>query len=334
MISIHETNRAAFDVAAKQLGLTLPIEQTAEWVQYQAGIDGRSPWREDEGGCFLIQRDGETIAFITFIDFETHKYHYLRSAHGPVWVHQPTRQEESEVIDALSDFVKKADKHIVFLRMCLWNDLEQSTKTLSIVPYDQTVVIDVTGGDDAILTRMKSRGRRDVRKALRECLAICGDETNKAIRSFADYYNVMVETGNRDGFTPAPLSDYEDMIRALAPDHVRVFAARVDGVVSAWSIVTINDDHAVRYYAAMRSNAMRMHITDKLLYAECCELGRHGITAYDLMGIGDDFAPSLKGLNEFKTKFTPEITHVAPDRDVPLHKVFYTTLAAAKKLKK
>lgn len=67
----------------------------------------------------------------------------------------------------------------------------------------------------------------------------------------------------------------------------------------------------MRYYAAMCDAAMRIHVTDRLLHAECCMLGSQGITDYDLMGIGSDFAPSLKGLNAFKTKFTETITPVA-----------------------
>lgn len=82
----------------------------------------------------------------------------------------------------------------------------------------------------------------------------------------------------------------------------------------------------MHYYAAMRDAAMRIHATDRLLYAECCMLGSQGITDYDLMGIGSDFAPSFKGLNAFKTRFTKTITPVAPARDVPLKKVFYKTL--------
>lgn len=96
----------------------------------------------------------------------------------------------------------------------------------------------------------------------------------------------------------------------------------------AWSIVTVEGSYAVRYYAAMCDAAMRIHVTDRLLYAECCMLGSQGITDYDLMGIGSDFAPSFKGLNAFKTKFTETITPVAPARDMPLKKVFYKTLQA------
>ena len=142
-----------------------------------------------------------------------------------------------------------------------------------------------------------------------------------------------VETGKRDGFTPAPITDYSDMIEALGADHCRVFAARIEGRVVAWSIVTVNGTHAVRYYAGMRNDVMRLHVTDKLLYTECCILGSQGITEYDLMGIGSELAPSLNGLNEFKCKFTEEITPVAAGRDVPIKKAFYSSLKLAKSLK-
>lgn len=96
----------------------------------------------------------------------------------------------------------------------------------------------------------------------------------------------------------------------------------------AWSIVTVEGSYAVRYYAAMCDAAMRIHVTNRLLYAGSCMLGSQGITDYDLMSIGSAFAPSLKGLNEFKTKFTETITPVAPTRDMLLKKIFYKTLQA------
>ena len=180
---------------AEKAGITLPIEQTKVWSGFQADIDGRTPW-----GDYLIKRDGELVAVISFIDFETHGYHYLRSMHGPAWVAKPTEAEEREVVDAIVDTVKKADKSIAFLRIDTWF-ADGTEKVLSTVPYDQTVVIDITGGDDEILARMKRRGRRDVRKSLRECPAEVADETDKALTDFSEYYDVMVETGQRDGFT-------------------------------------------------------------------------------------------------------------------------------------
>lgn len=327
MITLQKTDYQQMEQAADDAGVTLPIEQTDVWARFQADIPGRTPW-----GVYLIRRDGETVAFIALIDMETHGYHYLRSMHGPVWIVKPDETLEREAIDAIAAEVHRADRHVAFIRIDTWFT-DGTVPVLSTVPYDQTVVIDVTGGDDAILSRMKRRGRRDVRKSLRECPADIADETKQAIADFAEYYDVMVETGKRDGFTPAPITDYSDMIEALGADHCRVFAARIEGRVVAWSIVTVNGTHAVRYYAGMRNDVMRLHVTDKLLYTECCILGSQGITEYDLMGIGSELAPSLNGLNEFKCKFTEEITPVAAGRDVPIKKAFYSSLKLAKSLK-
>lgn len=328
MITLDKVDGLTLEAEAAKAGITLPIEQTKVWSDFQADIDGRTPW-----GDFLIRRDGSVVAVISFTDYETHGYHYLRSVHGPAWAAKPTEAEEREAIEAIAAMVRRADGKVAFLRIDTW--FEAGTHpVLSTVPYDFTVVIDVTGGDEAILGRMKRRGRRDVRKSLRECPAEVADETAQALDDFSEYYDVMVETGERDGFRPAPMSDYSDMIKALGAEHCRVFAARIEGRVVAWSIVTVNGTRAVRYYAGMRNEVMRLHVTDKLLYSECCILGAQGITDYDLMGIGSDFAPSLKGLNEFKTKFTEEVTPVPPARDVPIKKVFYWALTTAQSLRK
>mgnify|MGYP001221372273 CR=1 FL=1 len=109
MITLEKVDGATLEAEAEKAGITLPIEQTKVWSGFQADIDGRTPW-----GNYLIKRDGELVAVISFIDFETHGYHYLRSMHGPAWVAKPTEAEEREVVDAIVDTVKKADKrHLV-----------------------------------------------------------------------------------------------------------------------------------------------------------------------------------------------------------------------------
>ena len=333
MIEVTSITPAELEETAKRLGMALPIEQTAVWARYQATIDGREPW-----GCVQIARvegnQRQTLALASLLDFQTHGYHFIRSPHGPVWLEEPAPELESEAITELVRHVRSKDRREKFLRLAVRADLPQTRPVLSTIPYDHTVVIDVTGGDEAILSRMKPRGRRDVRKALRESPATCADETEMALKSFEEYYDVMRETGARDGFRPAPCSDYEDMIVTLGPEHCRVYAGRVDGRVVTWSIVTVSGTRAVRYYGASRNDTMRYHVTDKLVYFECCDLAANrGVTAYDMMGIGSDFSPTLMGLNEFKTKFSKEVAEVAPDRDVPVHRAFYAALVTAKRLR-
>ena len=95
MITLEKVDGATLEAEAEKAGITLPIEQTKVWSGFQADIDGRTPW-----GNYLIKRDGELVAVISFIDFETHGYHYLRSMHGPAWVAKPTEAEEREVVAA------------------------------------------------------------------------------------------------------------------------------------------------------------------------------------------------------------------------------------------
>ena len=76
---------------------------------------------------------------------------------------------------------------------------------------------------------------------------------------------------------------------------------------------------------AVKRRKLRLEMAYRSL--ECIEILIHE-------GIGSDFAPSLKGLNEFKCKFTEEITPVAPARDVPIKKVFYKTLQTVQGVRK
>ena len=123
------------------------------------------------------------------------------------------------------------------------------------------------------------------------------------------------------------------MLNLLGKEHCRVFAARLEetGAVCAWSICTVSGSRGTRYYAASATEVMRLHVADRLCYFECCELGRCGCLDFDLMAVGSDFSPQLKGLNEFKGKFSKELTHVAPDRDLPVRKTSYRMLQEAKK---
>ncbi|EFA23784.1 lipid II:glycine glycyltransferase FemX [Bifidobacterium gallicum] len=327
MMIIERVPAATMEEEAKDHGMALPIEQTGVWADFQADVPGRMPW-----GMLLVRdRDaqGAIVAVISLIRMDTHGYSYLRAMHGPVWASKPTAEQEQQLIDALVAYVRSHDRHIAFLRIDTWYDHADVLPVLSTVPYNETVVVDLTGGEEAILSRMKSRGRRDVRKAMRESPATIANETAQAVKDFSEYYQVMVDTAARDGFSPAPMSDYVDMLVKLG-DHARLYAARVDGAVHAWTIITLHGTSVVYYYACMASDARNEKIPDKMLGQIMTELGDEGFTTMDLMGIGNDFAPSLKSLNNFKTKFAKETTTIAGGHDIPIKKGLYRTLTLLK----
>lgn len=328
-MQVKKLTREEYERTLDELGAAIPVEQLPVWLEFEATIPGRSPW-----GYAAVEDAGRVVAAICFAQYETHGYRYLRAHHGPVWAQEPTSEQEAAALEALRAYVRAQDPRQVFCRLAVKHELPATRPCLSTLPYDTTVIIDLSGGEDEILSRMKPRGRRDVRKALRECALSFSDETERALASFDEYYEVMVETGARDGFSPAPIEDYRSMLRVLGPAHCRLFAGRDGDQVITWTIATISGTRATRYYGASRSCDARFLATDRLIFFECCELAKMGCTEYDQMGIGSEFAPETLNLNTFKTKFAKDgVRMIAPDRDLPVRSGFYGALVRVKALR-
>ncbi len=319
-----------FEALADELCIELPVEQTEAWARFESTAEGRTPW-----GTVAIAEGEQVIALAAFMDYQTHGYHYLRAHHAPVWAVERTDALEREVLESLVSFIRSRDRRIVFVRFNIGTPHARLVEeVLSTVPYDETVVIDLAGTPDDILAHMRSRGRRDVRKSLRESPAVYADETEAARACFDDFYRLMVETGARDGFSPAPQSDYENMMRELGDKRCRVFGGRIDGRLVNWDMVVIAGSRAGRYYGASATDApKRSLLTDGLIYFESCALAERGCTSFDQMGVGSEAYPGLSSLNTFKCKFAEQTTHVAPDRDLVVKPAIYRALQGAKDLR-
>ncbi len=327
MFSCEKTDVVRMEELAHQAGLALPIEQTSVWADFQSRTPGRSGW-----GAVLLRRDGRLAAVLSLIELHTHGYVYLFSEHGPVWLSTPDARQEQEAVEALRRFVRRVDPRIVFLRL----SLRQQTGThpvLSTIPYDTTVIMDLSGGRDQILARMSKHGRYDVRQALRKSPAVIAEETDKACADFTPYYATMEQTARRDGFTAAPDAYYDTLLRVLGRDHCRLYAAREQGHVTAWLIVTLSDNRAVYYFASSSTQAQRTNVPALLLFETAVDLGSQGCTQLDLMGVGSDFSPTLRGLNAFKTKFAKGTVAVAPSRDVPVRPGLYGLLTVVRRVR-
>lgn len=75
---------------------------------------------------------------------------------------------ERRMIDDLAAYVKKSRSDATFLRIVA-SLQAQCLPCSDAVAYDRTVMLDLKGDEDSdVLARMKKRGRRDARKALRE----------------------------------------------------------------------------------------------------------------------------------------------------------------------
>jgi len=100
-----------FEDRAAELGVELPVEQTEAWARFESTAEGRRPW-----GSFAIMDGEKSVALVSFMDYKTHGYHYLRAHHGPVWVETCTRELEERVLKAIVAYVRAHDRRVVFCR--------------------------------------------------------------------------------------------------------------------------------------------------------------------------------------------------------------------------
>ncbi|QPK94158.1 peptidoglycan bridge formation glycyltransferase FemA/FemB family protein [Actinomyces sp. zg-332] len=324
-LSIIEVDEKSYINFCKENNISLPIEQSVEWESFSLSR-GHSLWKR-----LVITNDSFPIAVTSLYEYHAGGFKYLWARNSPVFSDN-SKSYEKEVCLALRDFVRKHDSKVIFLRLNITENFTFTRPVVRIIPYDKTVILNIQGSDEDILSRMKPRGRRDVRKGLRVSGMECFEESKTILGNFDELYEIMVETANRDNFVPNDADFYKNMISTLG-EKCKVFVGRIDGQAVCWSITTIHDGLAVQYYAATSKIARSKNCYDQLIYFCCCYLRDMGIANFDLMAIGSDFSPKLLGLNEFKTKFSKEIVDVAPSRDIVCNSRLYFLFSVAYKTK-
>lgn len=307
----------------------VPLEQSPAWDRFDAALPGRSPWRR-----LGAWEDGTPVALISLTQHQGRGFRYLWAKHGPVWLAEPTPEREQALRAALVDGVRRADRGLVFVRLHARHHADDLHELLQTVTFDRTVILDLTQDEDTLLASMKKRGRRDVRKAMRETTMTAAEETGLSREGFAELYELLVETGGRDGFGISDEGVYQAMLDTLGPEHARIFVARREGRALAWGIVTVNGTYATYYYAASNAEGRRSGAADLLVWHMATALRASGVRTFDLMGIDSERAPQLRGVRDFKTKFSEEITEVDGAWDVPVHPRWYAGLVVALSVKR
>jgi hypothetical protein len=295
-------------------GTPLPIEQAVVWADFDAVVEGRRHWGR------LAFRDGErTVALMSLAEVTGPAgVRYLWAKNGPVWLTTPTADLERALRARLVAALRRAAPGAVFVRLHAAHAAEDLHDVLQGITYDRTVVVDLARTEDEIFAAMKQQGRRAIRKALKDPSLAVAEETGLAPEQFAELYDVLVETGAREGFGPHPARRYLDMLATLGPEHARVFAVRREGRVLAWALVVVNDAEALYSVGASNAEARGAYAADLLHWHVIRTLAAEGVTRYDLAGAGSERFPGLSGLTQFKTKFEKTVSEVAPAWDVAL----------------
>lgn len=326
---------------ARAAGVSVPVEQSAAWERFDEALPGREPWHR-----LVYREDGVERAILALTRYRGRGFVYLWAKHGPVWLspERPSAPQEARLRGALVRSVRTADPLIVFVRLHAWHRAPDTRELLQTMPIERTVVVPLVGedgaplDDDALMASFKKRGRRDLRKGLRENPLEPVEETAEGPVSrevFGEMYDVLRETADRDDFGINDEEVYWAMLTALGPETARVFLARDDsGAILAWNIITVHDGHAVAYYGASTHEGRRARAPEQLYWHILRALRDEGIEDFDFLGVDSERAPRLAGVAEFKRKFSEDIVDVAGAWDVPVLPRLYAALVAVSGVKR
>ena len=180
------------------------------------------------------------------------------------------------------------------------------------------------GDDEGLLARFKSKWRYNIRLADRKGVVINGDTTPDDLR---DFYSILKETGERDGFHVRDFAYYEDIYRCIIePGLGRLFMASLGDQPLSGAIDFILGRQCWYVYGAS-SNEHRNLMPNHLLQWRMMQWARdEGCQVYDFRGVpldrpGND--AGLEGLVRFKAGFDARYVEYVGEWDLPLSSLLY-----------
>jgi lipid II:glycine glycyltransferase (peptidoglycan interpeptide bridge formation enzyme) len=196
------------------------------------------------------------------------------------------------------------------------------------IQFRNTVEMDITQTDEALLAAMKQKTRYNIRLAERKDIVVRAG-------SLADLpliARMYQETAARDGFTIRPLDYYRDAWQSLIQAQMAqpLIATYQDNPVAAVVIVRFGQKALYMYGASTLLERNRM--PTYLLQWEAMRWARaQGCTIYDFWGAPDDFveADSLWGVWRFKSGFNGQVVRHIGAWDYPARPFWYWLYATA-----
>ena len=308
-----------------------PVEQTEAWERFEEAM-GRPLW-----GRYLYEDEGKPVAAIALYRYEMGGQTFLWAKHGPVWLKEQSPEREAHLRRLLRSVVKERDRSVRFIRMHARYRAADLRELLSTITYDRTYVIDlVPKTPEKIAAVMPKDGRRAVKRAervAREAGCTISDETGLSREEFDQVYEVLRETAERDGFKPHDAEVYWTMLTSLGEKNARLFVLRKDGVPHAWDLILTSGKDSVAYYGASSNESRTFRGAEALDWWAACTLAQEGYRGLDLMGAGSTRVPSLYTVGQYKKRYAQHVTEVDGAWDVPVSRVIYSGMSAAKRLR-
>lgn len=208
----------------------------------------------------------------------------------------------------------------------LFQRAEENKRKIVKAPRDtqpsEIFMIDISGSEEEVLSRMKQKTRYNIRLAEKKGVKVFITKEEKYTRAFLD---LIVATSERKVIAPHPRVYYEKFFSAFTEGMLFLFVAEYKEKVIAANMVAIYGKTAY-YLHGGSSDEHRDAMAPYLLQWEQIKFAKEkGATRYDFGGIQTRFKNSWEGITKFKLGFSPktEPTHFPGTYDIVIDKKAY-----------
>jgi len=204
-----------------------------------------------------------------------------------------------------------------------------------------TIYIDVTSDDSAILKRMNQGTRRKIRKSLKHDIRY--DQGSRA--DLRDFNRLMRQTGKRNAFAVHSPAYYERVYDLFIPEYGALLMAKHAGEPLAGVMVFALGDTAWYVYGASSREKSHLFATYGIQWQAIQWAKAQGCVWYDLWGIPDCDEATLEaqfrqrsdglwGVYGFKRGWGGEVRRSVGTWDKGFNPLVYAAYRAALKLKR
>ncbi len=179
---------------------------------------------------------------------------------------------------------------------------ERGWRKGSEVQFRNSVVLDLSEPEEALLARMKPKARYNIRLADRKGVSV----DQAAAEGLDELYSLYRETANRDGFIVRPLSYYRALWSSLLTnDMATVLFARHNGRTLAGIVVVAYGPNAWYFHGASANEGRNLMPTYLLQWHAMLWARQRGCRTYDMWGAPEvaDTSDGMAGVLRFKLGF-------------------------------
>ena len=288
--------------------------QSGPWLDFQAY------WAEKTVRLGVEDEDGQLVAVAGLILKSTPLgKNYFYCPRGPVINRNLAEKERcvEKLIERIEELARQ--EKAMFVRVepnfFLPPNLKWPVYSTAEIQPSKTSILDLGQSEEELMKQMHHKTRYNTRLAFKKGVEVRDGEE----KDLDKFWELMTQTGNRDGFRLHPRVYYEKMLN-LDKEFLKMKVAELEGEVVAVGLFSFFGATATYMHGASSYRHRRVMAPYALQWRAIREAKSRECRYYDLYGVDPDKWP---GVTRFKKGFGGTEVHYPGTRDVVFKRGWY-----------